>query len=184
MDILALSDSATVGLLGAGAAFLGTVVGAAASFGATRWQQRQERRAAQVDSVRALASEYLQIAAGAPVSLSYIDDQQVFEQQQQLLRSKLWSPRARIALYPQAKPITEAMAWFIHVVAETGSPPNDEARHMLQDGLDYIAKVAAIALAEATSGPDLQQAIPAKPFEVKVMTELTRPDDVEADIAK
>lgn len=147
MGLLALSETVTSGLIGAGAALFGALVGGAASFGGTWWEQRTTRRSNRAEAIRSTVATFIDIYGGAPVRLSYAESPEAFEEQLIELRTKLWTPRAQLRMYGGTQAIDEVMhRIYVELGSLEGQHPIDRDRRsrlivIIEELADVTARV-------------------------------------------
>ena len=149
---MALDGDVVTGLIGAGAALAGALLGGAASFGGTWWEQRTAHTSKRAESIRATVSSFIEIYGGAPVRLSYAEDAAAFDDLLVELRTKLWTPRAQLRLHPGTTAIDDVMH---RIYVELGTlegqfPIGVKERHRLIQILEELADVTAAVI----SGPN------------------------------
>ena len=163
MGALALSETVTTGLIGAGAALIGALVGGSASFGGTWWEQRSARKSNRAEAIRNVVAEFIAIYGGAPVRLSYAESPAAFDEQLVELRTRLWTPRAQLRMYGGTQAIDAVMhRVYVELGSLEGQYPIDmHVRSRLIRIVEELADVTAEVIScsrghqEPASGPGL-----------------------------
>ena len=150
MSLVAFSDSVATGLIGAGAALAGALVGGAASFGGTWWEQRNTRMLGRAEAIRSTVAVFIEIYGGAPVRLSYAKDFGDFDRQLIELRARLWTPRAQLRMYGGTEAIDEVMHRIYVALNSLGDkyPIGVLERSELIRIVEELAEVTALTISQ------------------------------------
>lgn len=152
MSMVALSDSVATGLIGAGAALAGAIVGGAASFGGTWWEQRNTRMLDRAEAIRTTVAAFIEIYGGAPVRLTYAKDADDFDDQLIELRTRLWTPRAQLRMHSGTKAIDDVMhrIYFALNSLDGQYPIGREERSELIRIVEELADVTARTISQTS----------------------------------